>query len=100
MELGRWGEAEGILVLRSGTKPGTPLADVLPGGEVVLDLAITPNRGDQVSLLGIAREVRAHYGGSLHVPPCEPAESGEEVSRHVRVSIEDAAGGARWRRLR
>jgi len=95
-ELGLSEESEGILVLHSGTKPGTPLAEVLPGGEVVLDLAITPNRGDQVSLLGIAREVRAHYGGSLHIPPCEPAESGEEVSRHVRIAVEDAAGCPRY----
>jgi len=95
-ELGLSEESEGILVLASGAKPGTPLAELLPGGDVVLDVAITPNRGDWVSMLGMAREVRAHYGGSLHLPPCEPIESAEETARHVRVSIEDAAGCPRY----
>ena len=95
-ELGLSPESEGILVLTSGAKPGTPLSEVLPGGEVVLDVAITPNRGDWVSLLGMAREVRAHYGGSLRLPPCEPTEGGEDASRHARVSIEDAAGCPRY----
>ena len=64
-------ESEGILVLSSGAAPGTPLADVLPAaGDVVLDVSITPNRGDWVSLLGMAREVRAHYGGNVRIPPC------------------------------
>ena len=69
---------------------------MLPGGEVVLDVAITPNRGDWVSLLGMAREVRAHYGGTLRLPPCEPPEGGEDASRHARVAIEDAAGCPRY----
>ena len=95
-ELGLAEESEGILVLERGPEPGTPLAEALPGGEVVLDVKITPNRGDWVSLLGMAREVRAHYGGSLRLPPSEPTETGEEASRHARVAIEDAAGCPRY----
>ena len=95
-ELGLSEESEGILVLERGPEPGTPLAEVLTGGEVVLDVKITPNRGDWVSLLGMAREVRAHYGGSLRLPPAEPNETGEEVSRHARVAIDDAAGCPRY----
>jgi phenylalanyl-tRNA synthetase beta chain len=89
-------ESEGILVLASGTAPGTPLADVLPAGDVVLDVSITPNRGDWVSLLGMAREVRAHWGGSVRIPPCDPVEAPEDASRHARVHVDDAAGCPRY----
>ena len=95
-ELGLSGESEGILVLERGPEPGTPLSEVLPGGEVVLDVKITPNRGDWVSLLGIAREVRAHYGGSLRLPASEPPETGDEASRYVRIAIDDPAGCSRY----
>jgi phenylalanyl-tRNA synthetase beta chain len=89
-------ESEGILVLASGVAAGTPLADVLSAGEVVLDVAITPNRGDWVSVLGMAREVRAHYGGTVRIPPCDPTETPEEASRHARVHVDDAAGCPRY----
>lgn len=96
-ELGLEGDdGGGILVLAGEPAPGTPLADVLASGEVVLDVAITPNRGDWVSMLGMAREVRAHYGGALRLPPTAPPESSEEVSRFARVAIEDAAGCPRY----
>lgn len=95
-ELGLSEEAEGILVLASGAKAGSPLADLLPAGEVVLDVAITPNRGDWVSMLGMAREVRAHYGGSVKIPPCEVLESAQEASRYARVHVDDPAGCPRY----
>jgi phenylalanyl-tRNA synthetase beta chain len=95
-ELGLSDEAEGILVLAADARPGAPLGEVLGGGDVVLDVAITPNRGDWVSMLGMAREVRAHYGGALRLPPTEPPESEEMAGRHVRVRVEDAAGCPRY----
>jgi phenylalanyl-tRNA synthetase beta chain len=91
-ELGLSGESEGILVLDAAARPGAPAAEALRAGDVVLDVAITPNRGDWVSLLGLAREVRAHYGGELRLPPCEPPEGGEEAAGRVRVAVEDAEG--------
>ncbi len=95
-ELGLSSEAEGILVLDAGARPGAPLSEVLAGGEVVLDVKITPNRGDWVSLLGMAREVRAHYGGPLRLPPCDPPEGTEDAARAVGVRIEDEAGCPRY----
>jgi phenylalanyl-tRNA synthetase beta chain len=50
----------GIMVLAEG-EPGTPLADVLPLQDVVLDLEITGNRPDLLSVYGVAREVAALY---------------------------------------
>ena len=67
---------------------GVPLEQVLVAGDRVLDVAITPNRGDCVSLLGMAREVRAHFGGPLRMPETSPEEQGAPASQAVRVSIE------------
>src|SRR5919201_70036 len=59
----------GILVLDEPHAPGTPLADVLPLGEEVLELEITPNRPDLLAVYGVAREVAALYGVHLAPPP-------------------------------
>jgi phenylalanyl-tRNA synthetase beta chain len=91
-ELGLGDDHEGILVLDPAAVPGTPLAEVLPGSEPVLELEITPNRGDWASLLGIAREVRAHFGGALRLPPLEPEEAGAPAADAVTVRVEDAEG--------
>jgi phenylalanyl-tRNA synthetase beta chain len=88
-ELGLSEEHEGILVLDTDAPPGTPLADVLPAGDVVLDVEITPNRGDWASMLGIAREVRAHFGGDLRIPACDPLEEGAPASDSIRIEIAD-----------
>ena len=45
-ELGLGDEHEGILVLETDAAPGTPLSDVMPAGDTVVDVSITPNRGD------------------------------------------------------
>ena len=58
-ELGRDDDHAGILELEAAAPLGEPIADWLAQTDVVLDLAITPNRGDCLSIRGIAREVAA-----------------------------------------
>ena len=91
-ELGLGDEDEGILVLDPGAPLGAPLADVLGAGETVLDVEITPNRGDWASMLGMAREVRAHFGGEIRLPELAPPESGEPAARAIAVEIDDPEG--------
>ncbi len=91
-ELGLGGEDEGILVLDPNAPIGSPLSSVIPVGDTVFELELTPNRGDCASILGVAREVRALFGGELRVPPCVPKEGGPPSAEHVRVEVEDAAG--------
>jgi len=91
-ELGLGEDHEGILVLEANAVPGTPLPEVLRVGETVLDVEITPNRGDWVSMLGMAREVRAHFGGELRWPETAPKESGPRVSDAFSVEIADPQG--------
>ena len=91
-ELGLGGEHEGILVLDPAAKVGAPLPSVIPVGDTVLDLELTPNRGDCASILGVAREVRALFGGTLTWPPLDPPEAARQAADDVRVDVEDPAG--------
>jgi len=91
-ELGLGEEHDGILVLDASAPVGVPLPAVLRAGSTTLDVKITPNRGDWASLLGMAREVRAHFGGRVNVPPCEPPESAAPVQQDVDIRIEDTGG--------
>ncbi len=95
-ELGLGDEHEGILVLDPRAAPGSSLEAVLPPADTVVEVEITPNRGDWCSLLGLAREIRALFGGDLRPPPTEPPEADEPTSACVRISVEDGAGCHRY----
>lgn len=91
-ELGIGADAEGILVLPEDATVGAPLADAIAGGARILEVGITPNRGDTASVLGVAREVRALFGGEIRVPECTPPETGAAAGEAAGVSI-DAVDG-------
>jgi phenylalanyl-tRNA synthetase beta chain len=89
LELGE--DADGILVLPDGATPGTPLAEVLPLAEPVLELEVTPNRVDCLGVYGVAREVHAITGAPLALPPWEEdadAEGEGEASDYASVTVE------------
>jgi phenylalanyl-tRNA synthetase beta chain len=84
----------GILVLPEPWEPGTPLREVLPLGEEVLEIELTRNRPDCLSVYGIAREVAALFAAELRPPPGEePTLAGDE---HPDVTIEDYEGCPRY----
>ncbi len=85
-ELGLSQEHEGILVLSPDAPAGAPLAQVL--GDVLFDWAVTPNRPDCMSVLGIAREVAALTGKAVREPEVRYPEAGEPVERLTSVQIE------------
>ncbi|MGH2466751.1 MAG: phenylalanine--tRNA ligase subunit beta, partial [Candidatus Limnocylindrales bacterium] len=85
-ELGLTADAEGILILPPDTPLGQPLAEIL--GDVVLDVDVKPNRGDALSLVGLAREVAAATGARLRPPTIELAETGDATADHLSVSVE------------
>jgi phenylalanyl-tRNA synthetase beta chain len=85
-------DADGIMVLTDdGIEPGTPLADVLPISEAVLDLELNPNRSDCFGVYGVAREVHAITGAPLGPAPWEgDAEpwGDDEVDDYASVTVE------------
>ncbi|MCH8083196.1 MAG: phenylalanine--tRNA ligase subunit beta, partial [Myxococcales bacterium] len=86
LELGD--DHEGILVLDPDAPVGAPLPDVISTGDRELEVGITPNRGDAASLIGLAREIRALFGGELRVPETDPPETGPAAAEAIRVEIE------------
>ncbi len=84
-------EADGIMVLDDGPAPGTPLGEVLPLGEAVLEIEVTPNRSDCFGVHGVAREVHAITGAPLAADPWAedaPAEGEGEASDYASVTVE------------
>jgi phenylalanyl-tRNA synthetase beta chain len=85
---------DGIMLLDAALEAGTPLADVLPLVEEVLDVEPTGNRPDLLSMVGIAREVAALFGTELlELPKDEPPREGDE---NVDVRVEDLEGCPRY----
>lgn len=78
---------EGIMVLEGDLKPGERLADRFEVCDVILETDLTPNRGDCLNMIGIAREVSAAVNGALKKPAAPIAESNEETSGFVSVEI-------------
>ena len=70
--------------------PGTPLADVLPIATDVLELEITPNRPDCLSVYGVAREVHAATGAPLEPPPWADDPGTPGAVEGVNIEVEDA----------
>jgi phenylalanyl-tRNA synthetase beta chain len=93
-ELRLTSDADGILILPPETPIGQPLVDLY--GDVVLDVDVKPNRGDALSLVGLAREVAAATGATVRWPQTEPAEHGEPVDLLLAVDVRDEALCARF----
>jgi phenylalanyl-tRNA synthetase beta chain len=87
-ELGISESHEGILVLSSDAPIGVPLGAYL--GDIVLDLDITPNRPDCLSVIGIAREIAALTGERLRLPEIHYEETEQSIDSFASVNIVDA----------
>ena len=67
IELGLGEDSSGLLILSPDAKVGTPIGDLFPS-DTILDVEITPNRGDLLSHFGLAREIAALTGSSFRAP--------------------------------
>lgn len=88
-ELRLTGDGDGILILPAGTPVGVPLANLY--GDVVFDVDVKPNRGDALSIVGLAREVAAVTGATIRWPDVSLVEGGTPTSDRLHVEVEDPA---------
>lgn len=95
-ELGLGDNHDGILVLDDGLKPGLPFAVAVGLDDTVLDFEVTPNRPDCLSVVGIAREVRALTGAELRLPAVEIKEQGAPCTDDIALSIESSEDCPRY----
>jgi phenylalanyl-tRNA synthetase beta chain len=86
-ELGLGDSHEGILELPPDAPVGTPLAEYL--GDTLLEIDITPNRPDCLSVLGVAWEVGALTDEPVHPPPLDYPEGGPPIEELAAVEIAD-----------
>src|SRR5436305_172176 len=68
IELGLGEDASGLLILSPESKIGAPIGDLFPS-DTILDVEITPNRGDLLSHFGLVREIAALTGKTLKSVP-------------------------------
>jgi phenylalanyl-tRNA synthetase beta chain len=86
-ELNLTGDADGILILAPDAPIGMALTELY--GDIVLDVDVKPNRGDALSLVGLAREVAAITGVPLRWPATDPVEDQREVAALLAVEVRD-----------
>ena len=67
-ELGLGDDAGGLLILSPDAKIGAPIVDLFPS-DTILDVEITPNRGDLLSHFGLAREIAALTENKIKTSP-------------------------------
>jgi len=70
-----------------GPEPGTDVVEVLGLDDVVFELSITPNRPDAMSVVGVARDLAAHFGLPLEVPAGPPTSAGAPTPESVSVVV-------------
>ena len=100
-ELGLSQDHAGLLVLEGDAPVGRDVREVLELGDVYLTLKLTPNRGDCLSMFGVARDLAAIASAPLRLPVAPPVPSHAAVgTRAVRVTEKAACAHYFGRRVR
>ena len=89
-ELALADKSDGLLELDPSARPGTPISEHLGLDDRQIELELTPNRGDCLSIAGLAREIGALYGIEVRPPQIAPAAVVGTAQREVIV--EDPQG--------
>lgn len=93
-EIGLGESSDRLLELPPGAEPGSALAALYGLPDACLEIELTPNRGDCLSMLGIAREVHAGTEASLAAPSQAPVAAVHE--ERLAVAVADAAACPRY----
>jgi len=88
-ELGLSEDHGGLYILDENATIGENIVKALDLDDVIFDISITPNRGDALSHLGIARELSAIFNLPLHRNPLGDEDGDDNIDNHIHVEIED-----------
>lgn len=86
----------GIMILVDELTTGTAITDALKLNDVILDIAITPNRPDALSHIGVARDLSAIFNRELRIPKLDFLESQQDINKLAKVEIEDKINCPRY----
>jgi len=95
-ELGLSDDHSGIFVLDPDLKPGRDVREALELDDEILEIDITPNRPDLLSITGVAREVAALYELPFTIPEPNLRDEGTAAPELASVKIEDSKGCPRY----
>ena len=95
-ELGVSADHATLMAIPQDLTTGRDLGEALQFADVVLEVAVTPNRPDCLSILGLAREVAALFRQPLRHPPVDFPEAGERIDQAARVTILDPVACPRY----
>ena len=93
-EIGLGQSHDGIMILDSNIKPGTPISEVFNlENDNILEIGLTPNRSDAISHYGVARDLKAFYDfksikSKLILPSVNNFES-VKLDENFKITIED-----------
>jgi phenylalanyl-tRNA synthetase beta chain len=88
VELGLGEDTSGIMILPKELKVGDDLVTALKLVDHILELNVTPNRPDWLSIIGIAREVAALTNRRMKLPGTVVTEEGERIEKLTSVTVE------------
>ncbi|HEN0659950.1 TPA: phenylalanine--tRNA ligase subunit beta [Streptococcus agalactiae] len=80
--------SDGIQILPEGAIPGDSIFSYLDLDDEIIELSITPNRADALSMRGVAHEVAAIYGKKVHFEEKNLIEEAERAADKISVVIE------------
>lgn len=95
-EMGLSNDHSELMRLPSNLEPGAKVAPALSLQDWALEIAITPNRPDCASVIGIAREIAALTGHSLKRPEISVLEDDTPIEDVTSVLVEDSKGCPRY----
>ncbi len=85
-ELGLGDSADGIIIFDPDAPAGIAVNDYLQLNDVVLDIELTPNRADCISLAGVAREVSILSGRPVRAEPPKPVAAASEKCMPIEIA--------------
>ena len=88
-EMGFEDESAGIMILPKDSPLGKPVIDLLGLQDTILEFEITPNRGDCLSVIGVAREIAAIYKRKFTLPEISLQENSKKSSDLASITISD-----------
>ena len=91
-ELGIGEDHSGIWILPDDAPVGMSIRDYAKLDESVIDIKLTPNRGDALSVLGVARDLHAVTGANFHIPAMDPVPATCDCRYPVRIENDELCG--------
>ena len=86
----------GIMVLNNNLQAGEPIVEALKLNDVIMEIAITPNRSDALSHIGVARDLAAIFDSEIKLPELNLIESSLKIKNHAAIEIIDTENCPRY----